>query len=253
MRTCGNCGAIRMTLETSVLFGECFASISIAHTPACCAKLFLEVLRPYQVEIFACGEVDLTVKERTVFFVIEWPDDWRNFYLSSGLADRDPVVAALAHRHGPFTWSELRTDRQLSLAGTEGLQRLSDHGWTEGLVVPIPRGGARFGLVSMAGRGRPFTPDEKSLIALLSIGFHERVRAMAPEHGFPVPPAGLTDREIQCLTLIAHGRSDRAVGAKLGIAQSTAHEYLENAKRKLQAGTRAQAVALAVSLGIIAP
>ena len=53
--------------------------------------------------------------------------------------------------------------------------------------------------------------------------------------------------------LIAHGRSDRAVGVKLSIAQSTAHEYLENAKRKLKARTRAEAVALAVSLGIIAP
>ena len=242
-----------MTSEPSVLVGQCFASISTAPSPACCAKLFLDVLRPYQVEIFACGEVDLSDNERTVFFVIEWPDDWRDFYLSSGLAGRDPVVAALAYRRGPFTWSELRADRRLSLAGTEALQRLSDHGWTEGLVVPIPRGGARFGLVSMAGKGRHFTPEEKSLIALLSICFHERVRAMAPEHGFPVPPAGLTEREIQCLTLISRGRSDRAVGVQLGIAQSTAHEYLENAKRKLNAETRAAAVALAVSLGIIAP
>ncbi len=242
-----------MTSEPSVLFGECFASIRAAHTPTHCAKLFLEVLRPYQVEIFACGEVDLAVKERTVFFVIEWPDEWRNFYLSSGFVSHDPVVAALAYRQGPFTWSELRIDRQLSLAGSEALQRLSNHGWTEGLVVPIPRGGSRYGLVSLAGKGRHFTPAEKSLIALLSICFHEHVRAMAPAYGFPVPPAGLTEREIQCLALIARGRSDRTVGVQLGIAQSTAHEYLENAKRKLKARTRAEAVALAVSLGIITP
>ena len=241
-----------MTFEPFTLFGECFASIGAAQTPASCTKLFLEVLRPYKVEILACGEVDLAVMERTVFFVIEWPDDWRKFYLSSGFVGHDPVVAALAHRQGPFTWSELRGDRQLSLAGTEALQRISDHGWSEGLVVPIPRGGSRYGLVSLAGKGRHFTPYEKSLIALLSIGFHERVRAMAPAHGFPVPPAGLTEREIQCLTLTGRGRSDRAAGAELGIAQSTAHEYLENAKRKLKAGTRAEAVALAVSLGIIA-
>jgi LuxR family quorum sensing-dependent transcriptional regulator len=76
---------------------------------------------------------------------------------------------------------------------------------------------------------------------------------MAPAYGFPVPPAGLTEREIQCLALIARGRSDRTVGVQLGIAQSTAHEYLENAKRKLKARTRAEAVALAVSLGIITP
>jgi DNA-binding CsgD family transcriptional regulator len=161
-------------------------------------------------------------------------------------------VEGLGWYKGPFTWSDLRADRRISQLGTEALDLVKAHGWNDGLVVPIPRGGQRYGIVSLVAEGAIISHEAKSLLALLCVCFHERVRAMAPVQGFPVPPAGLSDREIQCLALIARGFSDREVGKELGIAPSTAHEYFENAKRKLVVGSRAEAVALAVSLGIIA-
>jgi DNA-binding CsgD family transcriptional regulator len=163
------------------------------------------------------------------------------------------VLEALKKRHMPFTWAELRGDRKLSAIGSEALQLLADHGWTEGLVVPIPRGDLRFGLVSMACRRRAFGAEEKALLAMLSFCFHERLRNLAPTHGFAMPPVGLTKREIDCLRLIAHGITDREVGRKLGISLSTAHEHFEKAKKKLKVSTRAEAIAIAVSLAIVAP
>jgi len=79
------------------------------------------------------------------------------------------------------------------------------------------------------------------------------LRNLAPKHGFALPPVGLTKREIECLRLIARGSSDREVGRKLGISQSTAHEHFETAKKKLKVSTRAEAIAIAVSLAIVAP
>jgi two-component system nitrate/nitrite response regulator NarL len=60
-------------------------------------------------------------------------------------------------------------------------------------------------------------------------------------------------REIDCLRLIARGATDREVGRKLGISQSTAHEHFERAKKKLKVSSRAEAIAIAVSLAIVAP
>jgi DNA-binding CsgD family transcriptional regulator len=74
-----------------------------------------------------------------------------------------------------------------------------------------------------------------------------------PKYGFAVPPLGLTKREIDALRLIASGATDRDVARTLGISQSTAHEHFENAKRKLRVSTRAEASAIAVSLGIVVP
>jgi DNA-binding CsgD family transcriptional regulator len=40
---------------------------------------------------------------------------------------------------------------------------------------------------------------------------------------------------MECRNLVAQGLSDRRIAASLGIAQSTAFEYVEDAKRKLKA------------------
>ncbi len=167
--------------------------------------------------------------------------------------ERDPVVGSLANYGGkPFTWTDLRNDRRVSQLGTRALELSAQQGWTEGLVVPLPRGGTRYGIVSLAARRGPFTHEEVPPLALLSVWFHTRVRALAPKLRFPAPPAGLSEREVQCLDLVSCGHSDREVAEKLGISHTTAKEYFENARRKLKAGTRAQAVATAVSLGIVA-
>lgn len=234
-------------------FERFHTEIGAARTIAECSSSFLKVLRPYQIDTFACGEIDVAAKERSVFFAIEWPERWRKFYFSSGIIERDPAIEGLSWYGAPFTWSELRADRRLSPLGTDALDLIKAHGWSDGVVVPIPRGGTRYGLVSVVALApTTINANAKSLIALLAVCFHERVRAMAPFEGFPVPPAGLSERETQCLNLIARGHSDREVGEKLKIATSTAHEHTENAKRKLLASSRAEAVALATSLGIIA-
>ena len=123
----------------------------------------------------------------------------------------------------------------------------------EGLGDQPPRGDQRFGLVTLAGPRRAFEADERSRLTMLSYCFHQRLRNLAPKHGFAFPPVGLTRREIDVLRLIARGATDRGVARKLGISPSTAHEHLENAKRKLNVSTRAEAIAIAVSLAIVVP
>lgn len=59
----------------------------------------------------------------------------------------------------------------------------------------------------------------------------------------------LTPRERDCLSYVADGLSDQAIADRLGIGASTAHAHVENAKRKLAAKTRAQAVARAFARG----
>jgi LuxR family quorum sensing-dependent transcriptional regulator len=242
-----------VSARTRFNIGRTSAAISAAPDPKACSRIFQKAIAAFAINTFACGEVDLRALERTVFYAICWPDAWRKFYLGTGLIQRDPLVDALKRRHVPFTWSEVRRDGNWPKVGTKGSQLLVEHGWTEGLAVPIPRGDQRFGLVSLLCSRGAFSADEKSQLAMLSYFFHERMRYLAPIYGFALPPAGLTKREIETLRLIARGASDRDVGGKLGISPSTAHEHFEKAKRKLKVSTRAEAVAIAVSLGIVVP
>lgn len=221
------------------------------NTLASCADLFRAAIAPFGFDTFACGEVDLSDRSRNAFYIIDWPDKWREFYVGSSMIDRDPIVDALPVRREPFTWSDLRRGRGLSRAGREALDIIAEHGWTEGLVVPLPLGPDRFGLVSLAGRCADLAPQARAYLTLISICLHGHARVLLPGDGFVVAPAGLTGREIECLGLVARGLSDRRIAATLGIAVSTAHEHVENAKRKLSARSRAETIAQAVSLGVV--
>lgn len=218
---------------------------------ASCAALFRTVIAPFGFDSFVCGEIDVVDRDRNAFYVIEWPDRWREFYFASHLIERDPVVDALTSRPEPYTWSDLRRERKLLRAGAEALELIAAHGWTEGLVVPLPRGPHRFGVVSLFGCCDDLDPPRRAFLCLVSICLHAHVRSLLPTNGFALPPCGLTARETECLALVARGFSDRRIGASLGIAASTAHEHVENAKRKLKTRSRAETIALAVSLGVV--
>lgn len=220
-------------------------------TIAACADLFRSAIAPFGFDTFACGELDLKVRERTVFHIVDWPAEWRRFYLSEGLVERDPLIDALAFRHQPFTWSELRQDKKLQKIGRDVLEKAAAAGWTEGLVVPLSRGNNRIGLVSLVGHDTNIGPENRAFLCLISICLHGHARSLVRREGFAVPPAGLTGREVQCVRLVAQGFSDNEIAKRLSIAASTAHEFVEKAKHRLKTRTRVEMVAIAAALGII--
>ncbi|MEI9903440.1 MAG: autoinducer binding domain-containing protein [Asticcacaulis sp.] len=179
-------------------------------TPAACAGLFRAAIAPQGFDTFACGELDLAHRERTAFYIIDWPDSWRDFYIRSGLIERDPLVDALAGATEPFTWSDLRRDNKFSQVGRKAIDLAAAEGWSEGLVVPVPRGRQRVGLVSLVGHGEPVTGDERAFLTLISLSLHSHVRSLVTREGFALPPAGLTPREIECIGLVAQGLSDKS-------------------------------------------
>jgi LuxR family transcriptional regulator, quorum-sensing system regulator BjaR1 len=220
-------------------------------TTAACADLFRSAIAPFGFDTFACGELDLKVRERTVFYIVDWPDEWRRYYLSAGLVERDPLIDALAFRHQPFTWTELRRDRKFQKIGREALERAAAAGWTEGLVVPLSRGTNRIGLVSLVGHQPDMQPEDRAFLCLICICLHSHARTLVRREGFAIPPAGLTGREVECVRLVAQGLSDRAIAGVLAIAPSTVHEFVEKAKHRLKTRTRMELVAIAAALGII--
>lgn len=214
-----------------------------------CFRRFIE---QYRIDTFANGEIDLANRKRMVFHAMEWPDRWRNYYFQSGLVEHDPIVNALGQESGAVTWTELRSrPGGLSAIGTEAFNKIAAEGWTDGLLLSLHRAGTRYGIVSLVAYKHIIDAQQKADLTAASLVFQERLRYRVPRDGFPMPPAGLTPREIECLKLIADGLSDTKAGDALGISGSTVHEHAERAKRKLDARNRAELVALATSMAII--
>jgi DNA-binding CsgD family transcriptional regulator len=62
---------------------------------------------------------------------------------------------------------------------------------------------------------------------------------------------GLTGREREVLRSVKLGRTSRHTAERLGISERTVKFHMANILRKLKAGNRAQAVALALEQGLL--
>jgi LuxR family quorum sensing-dependent transcriptional regulator len=216
-----------------------------------CAALFKTFVAAYNVDVFACGEVDLDNKGLTVFHIIEWPENFRKLYHAANLVERDPIVEGLRYFREPFTWTDMRRQRMLNKGEIETLRIVGQHGWRDGLVVPVARGGTCYGLVSVVGRALLLSAQSRTHLSLASECLLARIRSLGPPETFPAPPSGLTPREVSALRLVALGCTDADIAESMGVSRITAHQHVEGARKRLQARSRASMVAKGVILGIV--
>ena len=85
----------------------------------------------------------------------------------------------------------------------------------------------------------------------------ECVRAVIEAAGQPPPrvrtvwPAGLSDREVEVLRLVARGLSNRAIAGRLVISPRTAEHHVQHIYTKIGASTRAAAAMFAMEHGLL--
>ncbi|HEX5303701.1 MAG TPA: response regulator transcription factor, partial [Streptosporangiaceae bacterium] len=80
--------------------------------------------------------------------------------------------------------------------------------------------------------------------------------ALSPGAGAAAEPdlaAGLTDREVVVLRLVAAGRSNREIAGELFISPKTASVHVSNILSKLHVGSRGEAAATAHALRLFDP
>nr|MDQ6906671.1 response regulator transcription factor [Chloroflexota bacterium] len=76
---------------------------------------------------------------------------------------------------------------------------------------------------------------------------------LTPHQAEPAPPrpAGMTEREIEVLRLLATGSSNRVIGAALGITTRTVERHISNIYTKIGAYSRAEAATYAIRQGLL--
>lgn len=214
-----------------------------------CVQHFRDSLSPLGIDIFACGEVNLREPRRLFTYVREWTPQWRAF-VKTHFATSEPRLKFLDEFHAPFTWREAAGGAQFNPEDRALMALAAKNGWVDGFVVPVIRDGSHFSVVTAVST-RLLDPADKAGYSVFSLYFMERVRALVRAPDFQAPPLGLSRREIECLQLASEGSSDLEIGRALSISHATAHAHVENAKRRLGASTRAQAVSIAMAYRII--
>ena len=78
-------------------------------------------------------------------------------------------------------------------------------------------------------------------------------RTSAGQRAPPVQwPAGLTDREVEVVGMLARGLQTKQVAHGLGISVKTADRHVQNAYRKIGVSSRAAATLFAMEHGLVA-
>lgn len=219
---------------------------------AVCAEV-LRLLEPMGMSVYAIGaRPHPDDPYPTSFLESNMPKAWADSYFEREFGPRDPMLRGLDELDRPFTPTDLRSGRTgltLRAEEVEVLDFCTELGLPHGFVMPIYRAHGYRGIACVVGRGPdPDHPTRARLHFILDHA-HDRLRALWLE-GASIP-AGLTPRERQVLGLAQRGRTDKEIALATGISVRTVRFHFENARHKLGAHTRAQAVAAAASLHIL--
>ncbi|MDB5679741.1 helix-turn-helix transcriptional regulator [Sphingomonas bacterium] len=201
---------------------------------------------------------------------------------------RRPAAALTAQRHleaggivfrsAPASWTiESEACRYVCLDCNPLLQPIRE-GWTRYTFGGVaPHADRRFGRywdamseARIAEAHCATSYGEGGKIASLHLGFGDRAAAaengataqmaglLLTEHLMALrdPPVGveavsLTCRERDALVLVADGKTDWEISVILSVSEATARFHVDNARRKLGAVTRAQAVARLLARNLI--
>ncbi len=205
----------------------------------------------------------LTIEDgRALTSVLGWDSEFVGQWLRQKLHLISPIAAVCRMSTKPFAWDA----QTVADAVMEGRSRASiqwpltpARGFFGGVTVPIhmPRG--RTGSVSWYSREASVDvsavlAEHGDLLRLAGHRFMDLVYTVRAEtESGEEAPLHLSERELECLTWAALGRTDTEIGAVIHRSPTTARFHIDNAVRKLGARNRTQAVAIAAQRGLIHP
>lgn len=195
---------------------------------------------------------DLGKNHPGCLMMTNYPSSWVDEVISARLYRNDPVHAASIRSPTGLCWERIREVIALTQVQLSVLERGRAHGLNAGYTVPFRIPGERGAFFSVARRkDRPFTYAEATSAQLIGGIVFQRGREMIKGRAVKPHGAPLSPRQIDCLRLIAAGKTEWEMSIILGLSPSTIHEYVEGARRRYGVKTRSQLVLAAARDGYV--
>ncbi len=178
---------------------------------------------------------------------------WVQRYIEQDYLRLDPVISGCYQRFHPVDWRNL----DWSQKHVRGFQREAQQFGVghQGYSIPIHGPHGQFALFSVSDHREDkdwdaFTLEHRRALILLAHAFNEKALEFEPSKA-DESQAHLSPREIDTMTLLAMGYNRAQVADTLSISEHTLRAYIESARLKLGAQNTLQAVARAMSRGMI--
>ena len=176
------------------------------------------------------------------------PDSYiRKYWRNGNYMFHDPVVRKAFTSNQPVRYSEylVRTDNSKLVQEIYDFRK--KQGIIDGYGFPLKGRLNRFAVINIIGDMSRFSKAEIIKLEMYGILLYRRAAELFPlkeSLGF-VESGVLTDRERECLTWVAKGKTNWDISQILMITERTVQYHVENAREKLGVDTRLQAVVVA--------
>lgn len=180
---------------------------------------------------------------------------WYSHHVANGYQISDALFATA--RQGPqaLFFSEIHNRPDLTPLQKRIVEERRDFGLREGYAnITFAPDGSIFAVAMIGADADARNPDTAAAAHILSSYYGLTARRLAaPATRADVRAPALTARQRDCLGWVREGKSATDIGDILGISAYTVHEHVAQACARLGVRTRVQAVAIALSLGLIGP
>jgi LuxR family quorum-sensing system transcriptional regulator CciR len=175
----------------------------------------------------------------------DYPQAWVDQYVGDAIVANDPILLASQRMNIGFEWAKVAELVKLTSKHREVLERAQNAGLQNGFTVPANVPGELNGSCNFAVRARHEIKRSNFAMAQLVGAFafqaaRELVARMRDVKDYEPPK--LTDRQLECIVLVARGKTDWEIGKILGISEETVKMHLRNAREMFGVSKRIQVV-----------
>lgn len=177
------------------------------------------------------------------------PDGFRDFYIEERFYLVDHICAHARAAHEPFRYSEASFSRENPRGHRRFMEALDNFGLGRGLIVPIGRPANVPACIWLAGKNPDLHDGAKQAVQLISLFAASKAYALSRASRASRLISPLRGGEREVLQWIAAGKTSWEIGAISGRSERTVNKIIGEAMKKLNAVSRAQAVANAIQIG----
>jgi len=192
-----------------------------------------------------------TEKLASMSIISNMPGELINKYDSISLLKHSTGIRRLRETTTPFQLSLADWDKESSrpTQSNEYISMLRDHGILQANYFPVhDADGSRAAVILM---GDEVVVPMSATMELQMIAIHVYNRLTEIGAFWKDTTTTLSEREIQCLSWTAAGKTSSEIAGILGLSEHTVNHYLNHVTKKLDAVNRTQAVVKAMKKGYI--
>jgi DNA-binding CsgD family transcriptional regulator len=184
--------------------------------------------------------------------VSNWPQELLARYDAVRMVRRSAGIRKLRLTTVPFTYGMpewLGEDAEEEDAAAFA-SLVDAYGIRANHFFPVHESLGNRGAIVWSGEKPELPLDDRLMLQMISIHLFNRLAEIGA--AWKSGQVVLTEREIQCLSWTAAGKTSLEIAEILGLSEHTVNHYLNQVTRKLEAVNRTQAVVKAIRRGLIA-